>query len=263
MRALHPGLVHLLGRELFHQFALSYLEEHPSRTHSLLRLDERFVEHLERTRPAPEDDGDGRWSALPDLVIDMARFERLQNEVLDGPGTENGAEGAGGAAPHLAAPHLAALPPRSGLPPPDLVLTPAPCLRLLRTSFPVHSYVAAVERGEDPAPPEPRPTFVVLTRRNYEVVTRELTPRAHATLQAMVSGAPIAEALRGPGGEQGISWLRDWLASGFFVAARPSTGHDADQAPPDDGGEKPEPSERLDAPRPPTPVPGGRGTAAM
>ncbi|SHE92979.1 HvfC/BufC N-terminal domain-containing protein [Streptoalloteichus hindustanus] len=223
MRALHPGLVHLLGRELFHQFALSYLEEHPSRARTLLGLNERFAEHLARTRPKPKDtagtggtgDADG-GQAWPDLVIDMARYERVRTEVLEGPGAED-------------APRLRELPLGPTGPLPDLGLTPAPCLRLLRTTFPVHAYVAAVRRGADPLPPEPRPTFVVVTRHDFEVVTREVTPRAHATLGALVSGATVRAALSGLGREQAVSWLRDWVNSGFFVAVTPPRPAEPDQ----------------------------------
>ncbi|MEU5420716.1 DNA-binding domain-containing protein [Streptomyces sp. NPDC020799] len=130
MRGLHPGMLHLLGRELFDRFALDYLDAHPSRSPSLARLDDGFADHLERTRPdagAPEE-----WV---DLLVDLARFERLFTDVLDAPEDD-----------------------------------PAP--RPFRARSSVHDYLAAVRRGEDPPLPEPHPTSVLLTREEGRVVVR-------------------------------------------------------------------------------------------
>ncbi|MEU2868204.1 DNA-binding domain-containing protein [Streptomyces olivoreticuli] len=150
MRGLHPGSAHLLGREIFDGFALDYLDAHPSRSPTLTGLSDGFADHLDRTRP---DAGPGaEREAWIDLLIDLVRFERAFTEVLDGPGPEAGAG-------------------------------PAPPARLLRACAPVHAYVAAVHRGEDPPPPEQGPVFLALTRRDFTVVTRELSRAAYERLR--------------------------------------------------------------------------------
>ncbi|MEX2980957.1 DNA-binding domain-containing protein [Streptomyces sp. C36] len=149
MRTLHPGSVHLLGRQIFDQFALNYLDAHPSRSPTLAGLSERFAGHLGRTRPDAV--AGAEREAWIDLLIDLIRFERAFTEVLDGPGPENDA-------------------------------SPAPPARLFRACAPVHTYLAAVHRGDDPAPPEQRPVRLALIRRDFTVVTRELSPGAYERL---------------------------------------------------------------------------------
>ncbi|MCC2276034.1 MULTISPECIES: HvfC/BufC N-terminal domain-containing protein [Streptomyces] len=162
MRSLHPGSVHLLGQEIFDGFALEYLDAHPSRSPLLAGLGAGFAGHLARTRPdaEPGSEPGADREAWIDLLIDLIRCERAFTEVLDGPGPEDGT-------------------------------APASPLRLLRVCAPVHTYLAAVHRGEDPEPPEPRQTGLALTRRNYMVITRELTPAAYERLHT--SSSPRAQ----------------------------------------------------------------------
>ncbi|MFC5148591.1 putative DNA-binding domain-containing protein [Streptomyces aureoversilis] len=199
MRGLHPGAVQLLGQEIFDQFALDYLDARPPRSPTLARLDAGFAGHLRRTRPdtAP---GASR-EAWIDLLIDVVRYERAFTEVLDGPGPEETGT------PARAAPARAAL----------TAPCPAPGLTLLRTCAPVHLYVAAVRRGEDPGPPEPRATFLALARRDYTVVTHELAPDAHRVLAALVRGVPRREALDGTPPATARAWLADWTARRLLV----------------------------------------------
>ncbi|GGX98035.1 HvfC/BufC N-terminal domain-containing protein [Streptomyces hiroshimensis] len=152
MRSLHPGSVHLLGHEIFDQFALEYVDAHPSRSPTLAGLSDGFAAHLGRTRP---DTAPGaQREAWIDLLIDLVRFERVFAEVLDGPGPEDGS----GDAPSS--------------------------LRLFRACAPVHTYLAAVHRGLDPDPPGQRPVRLAAFRRDYTVVTRELSPAAYGRLLA-------------------------------------------------------------------------------
>ncbi|QXJ22198.1 putative DNA-binding domain-containing protein [Actinomadura graeca] len=204
MRGMHPGLTHLLGEEMFDRFALDYLDARPSRAYTLSRLDEGFTDHLSTTRP---DAGDPEgW---PDLIIDLARLERIAGEVIDGPGTEDGpllrpADLPGGAALRC------------------VRLVPAPCLHLPDFAFPVNEYLAAVRRGEDPAPPPPRPVRLAVHRRDYRVTTRELDPAAHRALRALAGGATVGAALGGT--PEAADRLRRWTDLGYFAAVhRPAT----------------------------------------
>ncbi|MEU9121058.1 DNA-binding domain-containing protein [Streptomyces sp. NPDC048506] len=159
MRTLHPGAVHLLGQEIFDGFAQGHLDAHPSRSPTLAGLSTGFAGHLARTRP---DSGPGaEREAWIDLLIDLIRFERACTEVLDAPGTEDGT-------------------------------TPSPPLRLLRVCAPVHAYLAAVHRGEEPDPPAQRTVHLAVTRRHFTVVTRELSPGAYARLHVSSSHPPTS-----------------------------------------------------------------------
>ncbi|HEX8065804.1 MAG TPA: DNA-binding domain-containing protein [Thermoleophilaceae bacterium] len=199
MRASYPGLRHLLGHDLFDEFALDYLVAHPSRSYTLLRLGEGFPAHLEATRPAPDEAG-GDW---PELVVDLARLERAFAEVYDGPGVEGEWLPAAGDLPdHPGDPRAAA--------------EPVPCLRPMRFSFPVAPYLEAVRRGGDPPLPEPGESFLALCRRDYVVTMTPLDARQHAALERLVRGEPL-----------GSDWplVRRFADAGFLRRPGPEPPH--------------------------------------
>lgn len=176
MRASYPGLRHLLGHELFDEFALDYLHAHPSRSYTLSRLGEGLPAHLDATRPDPEEAG-GDW---PGLIVDLARLERAFAEVYDGPGVEDEWLPAASDLPDEADPVWL-----------RAVGEPVPCLRPMRFSFAVGPYLEAVRRGADPPPPERAETFLALSRRDYVVTMTPLDAREHRTLERLVRGEPL------------------------------------------------------------------------
>jgi hypothetical protein len=204
MRGLHPGLAHLLGTEMFDRFALDYLDAHPPRAYTLFELDKGFVDHLIATRPDVD-----RRPGWPDLIIDLARLERITTEVIEGPGTEDG--------PVLRPEDL---PGPAALT--ELCLATAPCLRLPRLRFPANEYLAAVRRGEDPEFPRPRPVRLVVNRQAYQVTMRELTPADHRALRALARGATAGTALADRPADQTRELLRRWTELGFFTHIHPS-----------------------------------------
>jgi hypothetical protein len=206
LRGLHPALCRLLGRELFERFALDYLEVYPSRACTLFELDNRFADHLSRTRPDRDLPAEAREGWV-DLIIDLVQFERTFIEVLDGPGTENG--------PAVCLADLPEEPDDAWL---ATTLITAPCLRLLHTRFPVHDYVEGVRRGQDVAVPVPRPTLLAVSRRDYVVVVSELEPAADRVLQALARGESVWAASHCVGRTEGWAWLREWVRRGFFTA---------------------------------------------
>ncbi|TDB83300.1 DUF2063 domain-containing protein [Actinomadura sp. KC216] len=218
MRGLHPGLAHLLGEETFDSFALDYLDARPPSTYTLSRLDEGFAAHLSATRPdrrGPDAPAGPDW---PDLIIDMARLERIITEVIEGPGTED-----------AVLPATDELPGPAGLP--GLRPVVAPCLRLPRLAFPVHEYLAAVRRGEDPDPPAARPVRLAVHRRDYKVTMRELDPAAHRALRALAGGAAVGAAFEHVDA-QAIGLLRRWTDLGFFTHLdQPADREPADREP--------------------------------
>lgn len=206
LRELHPALCRLLGRELFERFALDYLNVYPSRACTLFELDNRFADHLSRTRPDRDLPAEAREGWV-DLIIDLTQFERTFIEVLDGPGTENG--------PAVCLADLPEAPDDAWL---AATLVTAPCLRLLHTRFPVHDYVEGVRRGQDMAVPGPRPTLLAVSRRDYVVVVNELEPAAYRVLQALAQGEPLRAAAHCVGMTEGWTLLREWVHRRFFTA---------------------------------------------
>ncbi len=209
LREEYPALVHTLGPEVFDEFAVGYLERYPPGSYTLHDLGANFARYLAETCPPDEDP---RWAAF---LVDLATLERLYSDVFDGPGSEG---------QHLLSPErLATLAPEEWA---VARLEPAPDLCLVELRSPVHEYVCAVRRKQDPAPPDLAETLLAVHRRNYVVRRHPLTRPQYTLLQAIIAGSTVSEAIEragevvGPDAEEFAAslraWFRDWTAEGFF-----------------------------------------------
>lgn len=205
MRVTYPGLRHMLGRELFDDFALEYLGARPSRSYTLHRLGAGFAGYLAETRP----DADGAPEAWTSMLIDLARLERTFAEVYDAPGSEG--HRVPGAADLPLEPDLGSL---------EATVEPVPCLRLAASSFPAAAYLSAVRRGADPLLPAPAASFVAVSRRDYVVTLTPLDADAYRLLAGLVQGARIGAAALAAGLDPARAWrlVRQWADSAFFQA---------------------------------------------
>ncbi|MGE5193093.1 MAG: putative DNA-binding domain-containing protein, partial [Deltaproteobacteria bacterium] len=174
LREEYSVLAAALGSEIFDAFAVAYLQAHPSQSYTLGRLGTKFPDYLEQTRPG-EINSTGAAAGWPEFMIDLARLERVVNEVFDGPGAEG--------EPLLDARRLQAI-PRDRWPEARLICVP--CLRLVTLSYPVNDYFTAIRRGDRPAIPEPGAAHVAVTRRDYRVVRYPLEPAQFELLQALL-----------------------------------------------------------------------------
>jgi hypothetical protein len=214
LEAEFPVLKHVLGEDVFDGFAVEYLQHYPSRSYTLFQLGGHFPRFLDETRPDREERTGVDW---PDFLIDLATLERTFNEIFDGPGTE-------GETPWEAEQFLD-VPPERLL---EARLVAAPCLRLLRLSYPAHRYFTAVRRRENPGPPEPEETWLAVTRRDYIVRHYELSRPAYHILDDLLAGGSLGQAIGRAVESAGAdrdrlannlwTWFRDWAAEGFFRA---------------------------------------------
>jgi hypothetical protein len=201
-------LRHALGADLFLDFAREYLQQHPSQSYTLAELGTRFPDFLATTRP-DRDLPPAEREAWPDFMIDLARLEHAAFTAFDGPGAE-----AGG----LATPAT-----------PDHALRLAPSLALMHFQFPVNSYYQAVYRGDDPSLPPTQPSYLAITRVNYQLGMFDLKPVQYQLLAQLQQGQSLPEALHGLASQPGLTpasavglwqeWRHKWLEAGFFVAA--------------------------------------------
>lgn len=213
LREEFPVLKHALGDEVFDAFAAGYLQQYPSRSYTLFELGKDFPRFLRDTRPALDaDDGTTDWA---DFLIDLATLERTFNEVFDGPGAEDQSR--------LEPGHLVDIPA-------DLLsearLIPVCCFRLISLRYPVHSYFTAVRRSQDPFPPDPKDTYLAVTRRQYVVRHYELSRASFELLHALGAGEPLGRSIRRAVDAAGSNtdrlesdlrtWFHDWAAEGFF-----------------------------------------------
>lgn len=181
LRAEYPALRNLLGEELFDMFAQAYLARRPSGSPSLFDLGQDFPEFLEASRPQQQFDSVEERQRF-DLPIELARLERARSEAYRSRGTEDAVHDDESPVFFL----FGAEPLRT-----------APCLRLLELQFPLIDFLKAVDRGEQPPVPSPRPSFTAVSRRNYIVTTHEIEPWQWHVLAALERTGDLMQAVAG------------------------------------------------------------------
>lgn len=213
LREEFPALRHAVGEEAFDGFALGYLQRHPSQSYTLGELARHFPEFLSQTRPPePADELRPNWA---DFVIDLATAERVYSEVFDGPGVEQGRV--------LQAEDVASLTAGQWL---EARLIPVPCLRLLKVAYPVHEYISALRRQAPIPIPAPQPTHLAITRRDYVVRRRAVSPEEFGLLALLADGAAVGDAIERVANSAGDDlealagklheWFQGWALAGYF-----------------------------------------------
>ncbi len=215
LRGEFPALVHALGPETFDGFGLAYLQSYPSTSYTLANLGRNFPRFLAETRPA--DAVHELRPSWPDFLIDLATVERTYSEVFDGSGIED---------QRILQPEdLAAVSPEQW---PEARLTPVPCLRLLTLAYPVHEYISAVRHETETVIPDPSPTHLVVTRREYIVRRRSVSPLEYTLLAALANGETVGSAIErtasAPDADldslaiQLQQWFKTWATAAYFQA---------------------------------------------
>lgn len=211
LRDFFPATAAAMGTDLFDEFAVGYLQTHPSTTYTLNRLADHFVEFLETTRPAS---ADGSLD-ICDFFIELARLEWYIDAVFDGAGSED--------APPLAAADLAAVSPSAW---PETRLLCSPSLRPLAFRFPVNDCYSEFRAGRDVEVPTPRDSFVLLYRRDFVVRRWEMTREQFLLLEDLIGGATIGDALLHAAArdhdltnraDELRAWFAAWTSAGLFV----------------------------------------------
>lgn len=219
-----PLVRRMTGTDGFNDLAADYLQHHPSRSCTLGNLSRRFPIHLQDSRPQrmPSDPPD--WA---DFIIDLARFEQAIFEVFDGPGTEG--------QPDFAFDQLATLPADSLE---ALVFLPNPSLQVLEFQFPINRFFTEsrfLPETETPDWPDPEPSSIALTRRDFIVRRHDLHPVEAQLLRQLAAGTSLGTALQSlpaePTGPDPLdllpAWFQRWGRESFFIGL-----HDPDLPPP-------------------------------
>jgi hypothetical protein len=173
MQATFPVLVRLAGAEWFRQTALSYMQEHPSRSGNLHYIGASFAAYLEV-----------QLYDSPHLYFaDIARLEWAYQEVLvaaDHPGFDIAA--------------LATISPEHyGL----LRFSTHPALRLVESHYPILSIWKANQPDAQPTMIDlgDGPSHVLIIRRDDHVELRELPPAEFTLLKAFSEGEALEAAI--------------------------------------------------------------------
>jgi hypothetical protein len=177
LHAEFPILRALVGEQVFEMFASSYVWSKPSRSYSLYDLGAGFADFLQETRPASGTEP-GSIEALP---ANLAALERARAEVYRARGLENDRT-------HEAADAFTLIISGASLRVP-------PSARLLSLEFDFADAIAAVQRGDKPKVPEPKPTCYGVARSRFRVHAHVLQPWQYAFLEACgARGLPLQEA---------------------------------------------------------------------
>lgn len=196
---------HALGKARFHEACLRYVHAYPSDGPNLNIYARHFPAFLATQ---------GEWLPEAAFLSELARLEWAMIEVV------HAAEG-----PRLDTSALQAAPPEAWA---GLRLFPSPTFRFETFSYPVNAYFQAVMDGQDPPVPEPRWAATAIYRRGWRIWRMGFTPAMAAVLQALLTGAPLGEALarledEALEGEDDtadtdvMKWFSEWVESGFFA----------------------------------------------
>lgn len=202
-----PALCHVLGEQLFDQFARQYLTAYPSDSYTLYELGRRFPDYLEEVRPdhnLPPDQREG-WI---DFMLDLANYERLHFSFFDAPG-------------HEGKPW-----PSSELPDHSLVLQPSFELGIYR--YPVAWYYHNINKQVDIEFPPQRDSYVAVLRKDYLTSTFPINRIHYLFLKHLQSCDNIVSSLHyvsevanTPLEQVTKSWREEvrtpWIKSGFFI----------------------------------------------
>jgi hypothetical protein len=198
----YPAVRHFLGEDAFAELVRDYVQRYPSRSYTLNRLGDHLPRFFldEPARPHAA------------FLHDLARAELAVTEVFDEEES-----------PVLDAEALGAVPEQAWA---GVRLRPIKALRLLTLRHQVTGHLDAAKHGHLAPRPRRRSSFLVVHRRDYSVLRMALGAAEHALLAALVSGAPLAEAiaeaalrLRQTRREETIfRWFRGWIAAGLFSA---------------------------------------------
>ena len=230
LRVCYPILCHALGKELFDQFSLRYLQTYPSRSYTLEHLGSDYAQYLEETRPPHDGDAktvDDKSQAnadWPELLVDVARLEWAIGKVFNAVGVEG--------MKLLAAEDLAAIAPDRWA---EAQLVPVVCLQLLEFRFDLNDYYTKMRNSEasdgpQPEIPSPQTTYLALSRRDYIVRRYSLTHPEYVILKALQSGETIGNAIALGADQSDLTdeqladrlhgWFSAWTRERFFQAVR-------------------------------------------
>lgn len=196
----YPATLEFLGRRAFNQLVMDYVAVHPSRSWTLNRLGDRFVDYLS-TRT------DFKHHRF---MLDLARLEQAICQVFEERES----------AP-LTPAQVAGLPLEAWE---STGLKPIAAFRLLALDYPAHAYLKSVlEEGYPPPALRRKNGWLVVFRQHYHVWRMPLERAQYELLGNLARGLSLAEALgdvtgrfRRVGSQAIFRWFQSWVTEGFF-----------------------------------------------
>jgi hypothetical protein len=203
----YPVLKRFLGPRAFQELVAGYVQVYPSRSYSLNPLGRHLPDFI---KVAPNLKRRG-------FTHDLAHLEWAMTEVFDAPET-----------PVLSPRAVRSLASEKWE---TARLDPIAAFRLLALRYPVVAYVEGARPGRRRRPAlTAKENWVLVHRRNYQVLRLVLDRAAHDLLADLASGVPVGGAVtaalrrgrRPPTESQLTRWFRQWVARGVFQSVHPA-----------------------------------------
>lgn len=207
----YPALRALLGRAGFAGLCRRYVAAFPPRSPSLNGYGANLPEFSAREATAEAQAAGARLpGCTPALLSDLAVLEWAHVELIHAPEP-----------PALTLADVTARQSEFAA----AALVPKPALRLLRLEHRVHALFAALRTGQPgalPAAPA-QPSFVLVQRSGWELVSDELAADEGALLARVLAGQALGAALAaaaelGTNESEVATWFQRWLQAGLFCA---------------------------------------------
>jgi hypothetical protein len=213
-----PVLQQFMGDDVFNQFAKASLLWSPSTSYSLYDLGTTFIAFLSATRPKGIAEDDPQ-SVYLDLPVAIAKAERARHEVI----RAKGMEGTGSVALEL-------FPDDILFYGNSIIIQTPPCIRLLESKFPLKKFFEEMQRGETYTLPEPRQTFLAISRVSYRLTDEEIEEWIFVLLKKCVAPVSLTAAIADTSSVTGMPpsallaelciWLPILQEKGFLVLSR-------------------------------------------
>lgn len=164
-----PVLKKFLRDDVFFAFAKAFLQTIPSTSYTLHDLGKEFVLYLENTRPVTDDPS---LNSMINLPVELARLERIRQEVVRSKGNENKLTNTPQSFESL---FFNAN---------TLLISSPESLRLAEFGFPMKRFIHDVNADNYLHHlPEPSHTFMAISRKNYHLTMEEITDWQYTFLQ--------------------------------------------------------------------------------
>jgi len=197
----YPVIRYHLGDHQFGHLVREYVQRYPSTSYTLNRLGDYLPQFFL---------DDPEWPEAA-FLHDLARLELAMTEVFDEEES-----------PVLGATELEGVPTEMW---DESRLLPVPAFRLLAFKHAVIPNLLAYHEDRPSPSPRRRATWIALYRRDYSVLRLELARPEYDLLKAIVSGAPLGEALATAAASKSprqqtkvFRWFRTWISEGLFTA---------------------------------------------
>ncbi len=180
LEADYPALLNLMGAELFQFFSSAYIWRYPSRSTTLYDLGKDFPDFLRQTQSSLGDSAEHQYL----LPIELAYLERKRTETLRAKDFDDSA------------------PPStiigfSPISPTYSAITLSPCLRLVKSSYPLKTFIEAIDAGESsPELPAVKDSYLAITRKHYRAIMQDIEAWQYYFMLSLQQGNKLDDSVQ-------------------------------------------------------------------